>query len=226
MGDMGWQRNTKEWVSVELDMVRLRWGNSLIWAVDYRVIATLSEWSYSSIIIINLCLVPLHSSLQCGETKSHHNVLSGDNFSKGHSSMFAVSPLLLLPFPVSGLACRHACSLSWQCFELANTDCTAFSWAKFTSKMGQMGWGRFSPQSPSERTDWQIPMLSVFLGGKKWSMKAGRESRDPFPSAREANTLMFHDSTQRGESLFQFTLSISLYLSLSLSLFRWHVCVW
>lgn len=60
----------------------------------------------------------------------------------------------------------------------------------FLERSSQVSWDRwdrtdFSPQSPSERTDWQTQNAVFFLGGKKRSMKADREGGEgPLPKSK------------------------------------------
>lgn len=121
----------------------------------------------------------MHSSVQCGETNPHHCVLSSDNFSNGHSSVFRVSPLMPLPFQTHFYHSRvgsghHFRSPSLDGFEFARTGCIVFSWAQFTSELGQMGLARFFSPVPFWEDRLADPKCCPFPGWEEMKHE-GRE---------------------------------------------------
>lgn len=145
--------------------------------------------------------------------KSSSRVLTTDNFRKGLGSLFGVSPLMPPPFHTH-LDYSVVRSLSFW-LSIMTAACSQRLQGLFLSLVykwaGTDGLGQIFLPSPLLRGQTGRPKnAALLLGGKKRSIKRGREGkeRDGFPRAGEVNTLMFDDSSLRGESLLNLTPSL------------------
>lgn len=131
---------------------------------------------------------------------------------KDTTACLGVSPLMPLPFHTPFYYFMGGSSFVFSDLHRESALClltpVAWSFLEHTSRVNwdRWGWPDFSPQSPSERTDCQTQNAVLFPGWEeaKHEGREGRErreGRDIFPRAREVNTLMFDDSSPRGDSL-------------------------
>lgn len=155
---------TKEWLQRRAQRGRTKvTERSVIWEVDYWVIATLCHWSQSFILCRdNYQHRPCACALvQCCETNPHHRVYQVIISPKDTVHHSGVSPLMPLPFRTHFgfppcLACCHVRS----CFMVASLFSTVRKWT-LTDGVGQI-----FAQSPSEMTDSKSCPFFFFLGGK------------------------------------------------------------
>lgn len=139
-------------------------------------------------------------------------VLSCNHFSHGHSGVFRVSPLMPPPFHISAVSGFALYVSNMMVFGV----CSHWLLGFFSDHSSQVNWGRwvrpdFSPQSPSERTDWQTQNAVLFVGEMKPSIKEGRREGTLPRSKRGEHTDVWWQLPERWVTLtLRFSLSPSL----------------